>query len=183
MKVYLLFLLMLLGGTAGAQEVPFRFSPLPLNTVTNTAVYTAVIPVTDTTKDQLFTRAKQWVSKVAPAYKASTHHSNPETGALQFRGSIKKGQESFGFRLAVLVEDGNYTYQLDNITHTQPQNAREGKYSSPNPVTTPIEALVYTKPRKSRDKKLLQVDTHLRAVLDSLNLAMQGKPTSLTTQL
>ncbi len=99
------------------------------------------------------------------------------------RGSIKKGQESFGFRLAVSVDNGSYTYQLDHITHTQPQTARQGKYSSPDPITTPIEALVYTRPRKSRDKKLTQVDTHLRAVLDSLNVAMQGKPTSLTTQL
>ncbi|WP_375433779.1 DUF4468 domain-containing protein [uncultured Hymenobacter sp.] len=183
MKVYLLFLLMLLGGVASAQQTPFRFSPLPLNTTTNTAVYTAVIPVTDTTKDQLFTRAKQWATRVAPHYKASVSHINPETGALQLRGSIKKGQESFGFRLAVSVDNGSYTYQLDHITHTQPQTARQGKYSSPDPITTPIEALVYTRPRKSRDKKLTQVDTHLRAVLDSLNVAMQGKPTSLTTQL
>ena len=183
MKAYLFFLLMLLGGAVSAQEVPFRFSPLPLNTATNRAVYTAVMPVADTTKDQLFMRAKQWVSRVAPHYKASVSHIDPETGALHLRGSIKKGQESFGFRLAVSVEDGSYTYQLDNITHTQPQNAREGKYSSPYPRTAPIESLVYTRPRKSRDKKLLQVDTHLRAVLSSLDVAMQGKPTSLTTQL
>lgn len=174
---------MLLGSAASAQEVPFRFSPLPLNTATNKAVYTGVIPVTDTTKDQLFTRAKQWVARVAPHYKASVSHVNPETGNLHLRGSIKKGQESFGFRLAVSVKDGSYSYQLDNITRTQPQNAREGKYSSPDPITSPIEALVYTRPRKSRDKKLLQVDTHMRAVLDSLALSMQGKPTSLTTQL
>ncbi|HEX8428382.1 DUF4468 domain-containing protein [Hymenobacter sp.] len=183
MKVYLTFLLLLLGSAASAQQTPFNFSPLPLSPTTNRAVYSAVVPVTDTTKDQLFSRAQQWVSQITPVYKASIRQIHPETGALQFRGRIKQGQESFGFQLAVSVEDGSYTYQLDNITRTQPQNPREGKYSSPTPQTVPIEALVYTRPRKSRDKKLTEVDTRLRAVLASLNLAMQGKPARLTTQL
>jgi hypothetical protein len=172
---------MLLGSVAKAQQAPFTFSPLPLDPQLHRVVYTATVPVANTSQDQLFSRAQQWFRQATTTYKASVNLIRPETSDLQMRGNLKSGRESFNFRLSVTAKDNYYVYRLDNITYTPPNYVREGKYSrEPTPVK--IETLVYTRPKKSRDKKLTEIDLRLKRILQDLNNTMQLEPAGLATQ-
>ena len=182
MKAFLLALLLLLGGVARSQQAPYSFSPVPLNPVTHRVVYAGTVAVEDATQAQLFSRAQQWAAQATRLYHGSVRLLRPETGDLQLRGTFRNGQESFGFRLSVHAGNGSYAYQLDQLTYTQPDYAREGKHSR-RPVAAPIERLVYTRPGKRRDRKLAELDTHVRKLLAALSGTLQRQPASLLSQL
>ncbi|QJX46361.1 hypothetical protein HMJ29_05185 [Hymenobacter taeanensis] len=183
MKAFLPYLLALVCSAATAQEAPYTFSLLPLDSQTQQVVYSGAVPVANASKAQLFSRAQGWAAQKATFRKAAPQRIGPEAGVVSTHITLKTGQEAYGCLVSVSVKDSLYHYQLHHVTYTKSDYARAGKYST-GPTTTRIEKLVYTRPNKYRDKKLAEVDTQLKRLIYDLQQAMLDKPTDgLATQL
>jgi hypothetical protein len=182
MKALLIILLVLVGSLARAQQEPYRFSPLPLDTKSHQVVYTATMPVAGISKAQLLSRTQEWAAQLARRYQTTTARLDAETSTLTTRVTLKNGQESYGCQVLVRTQDGAYQYVLSHVTRTEPAYARAGKYSPATPTTSPIETLVYTRPTKYRDKKLAEIDTLLRRLLSDLNQRLLNPADGLAQQ-
>lgn len=178
MKYLVLVLGLLASPRAMAQEKPFQFSPLPLDTRTYQVRYSGTVPVA-ATAPELLARAQGWPE--GTPYQATLRRCNPETGTLKMRVDSRHGFESYTGHLTIRVEDGAYTYQLTDLAYTQPDYARAGKHSV-GAVTQRLETLVYSKPSKYRTRKLAEVHTRLQHLLESLRQAMHTEGPDLVAR-
>lgn len=176
-----LLVALLCSGAAVAQPGPYPgYFQLPVNPVTKQVEYTAVVPVADASSDELFSRAKDWLAQLGTTHSLTHHAVNPEAGTLVTHVRAGNKFDAKAFRLAIQVRDGQYHYRIDQITHTQSDYARAGKYSV-GTVTTNIEAYGLRRQRKSLIKTIDQIDNWILTTIDSMNMAVakSTEPTNL----
>jgi len=97
--------------------------------------YTEVVQIDGATKDQLFTRARQWFNDAWKSSKDVLQITDKESGELSGKGIISSYYDNKGLGLStkvpvdydvtvsVFVKDGRYKYEFTNI------KARPGKSS------------------------------------------------------
>ncbi|WP_324671199.1 DUF4468 domain-containing protein [Hymenobacter sp. GOD-10R] len=181
MKAVCTFLLALVSSAALAQPGPYPgYFQLPVNQETKKVEYTAVVPVDDAPREELFSRAEDWLTQLGLTHKVTRRVSNPEAGTLVTHVRSGNSSNNKAFRLAIQVKDGQYQYVIDQITHTQSDYARAGKYSV-GTVTTNIEAYGLRRQRRNLIKTIDQIDSWILTTIGGLNSMMVSseKPTNL----
>jgi hypothetical protein len=182
MKTVCTFLLALFSSSvAFSQPSPYPgYFQLPVNQETKKVEYTALVPVAGADSEDLFSRAEGWLTQLASTHTVTRRVSNPETGMLVTHVRAGNKFDAKAFRLAIQVKDGQYHYVIDQITHTQSDYARAGKYSV-GTVTTNIEAYGLRRQRKNLIKTIDQIDKLILTTITGLNTTMAGaeQPTNL----
>ena len=172
MKTVCTFLLALFSSVALAQPGPYPgYFQLPVNRETKKVEYTAIVPVAGAPSEELFSRAENWLTQLASTHTVTRRVSNPEAGTLVTHVRAGNKFDAKAFRLAIQVRDGQYHYVIDQITHTQSDYARAGKYSV-GTVTTNIEAYGLRRQRKNLIKTIDQIDNLILTTISSLNNTM-----------
>ncbi|HEX8350011.1 MAG TPA: hypothetical protein VF598_08610, partial [Hymenobacter sp.] len=81
MKTFFTCLVALLTSAATAQPVPYPgYYQLPVNQETKQVEYTAVVPVANTSKNELFLRAQESLAKLGSNATLTQKVNNPEAG-------------------------------------------------------------------------------------------------------
>ncbi|MBT9393222.1 hypothetical protein KLP40_08605 [Hymenobacter sp. NST-14] len=179
MKRYLLAFALLLGSRVQAQDAPWQFSPLPLETTTHRVVYAADRSAPEATPAELLARARTWPA-ASTDYRAGSPQVDTAAGTLSRRVIARRGEAQYAGRLTVRVRHGAYHYRLTDLTYTRPTYARAGKHST-GPVTTAVETLVYTRPSAARTRRLMALNGLFEELLRHFEQAMQLPPADLVS--
>jgi len=130
------------------------------------------VPVNNIPEEELFLRAQEWLTQLASTHTVTQQVNNPGAGTLITHVKLGNWFDAKSFRLAIHIKDGHYKYLIDQITHTQSDYARAGKYSV-GTVTTPIEAYSLRRQRKGLIKTIGKIDGLILTTIDGLNAAMK----------
>ncbi|RYE24421.1 MAG: DUF4468 domain-containing protein [Sphingobacteriaceae bacterium] len=168
--------LLLFALTAHAQA-PAAYTALPKDSASQKVTYTAVVPVAGVSKDDLFTRAKEWSARNFGDNKAAERMNDRAAGTLIAECELKQPPLSFTdthsnlyrFTLAVYTKEGKYMYRLDDITY---QNVNPALATKDVLHRVPFESYATVKENKRVAATLTDFNKRIDVIINSLNQAM-----------
>lgn len=145
--------------------------------------YTAVVPVEGVSKDELFTRAKEWSARSFGDNKIAERMNDREAGTLIAEAEMKQPPLSFTdthsnlyrFKIAVYVKEGRYKYQIDEFSY---QNINPALVSKDAQQRVPMEYYATVKETKKSTNTLKDFDERVKAIVEDLNKVMTAKKTA-----
>ncbi|KAF5078477.1 hypothetical protein DSECCO2_140150 [anaerobic digester metagenome] len=164
------------------------FSIFYLNVFSQEAiVYSEVVEVSDTDKDELFIRAREWFNETFNSSRDVLQISDKETGELSGKGLMKvnytfnyMGKRNFScdvrFQVSLWVRDGRYKYEFTNFFIEGNDDSIEFGL-----VTTSNETNIIFKGYS--EKKLNEIylsikesiDARTKILIEDLNIKMKTK--------
>jgi hypothetical protein len=126
---YLVLLFIALPLSALAQKKVYMLSdtPIKIDSATGGMVYTEVIKVDSATEEQLFSRAKSFITRVFTNESAVTHSEDKATGVVTGRGKLAykvptaamiitgMNQMYYEMTAEIRVKEGRYRYEFSNF--------------------------------------------------------------------
>jgi hypothetical protein len=150
---------------------------LPFDETTHQITYQGVVEVPGATKDQLYTRAYEWLAKTYRSANAVIQMQDKEAGRLMGKGAALVSIKGFsaGFvrhTLTVYLKDGRYKYVLTDLEHeaTGAHNIYSG-----GPLERPKAEVSFYGGKKAWDSIRKDADSDARQLVADLQASMTLK--------
>jgi len=160
---------------------------LPIDSITNKITYSEVVKVDSVSKQELFSRAREWFAK---AYKNSSkviQMEDKESGKIVGKALMQVYHKALGmtfesgyinYTISIYIKDGKYKYEFVDFYHT-------GQYVGNGnriPDYGICENMIHTKDKnmgisyqKTYNYYLLQMDRNITVLVEDLKLSMLSK--------
>jgi hypothetical protein len=97
---------------------------VPIDSLTNKIVFSEVVKVDSVSKDELYTRAREWFAKTFKSAQDVLQMDDKESGKLIGKGSSKGvnhlqlSTNSFylNYMISITIKDGRYRYEVTDFT-------------------------------------------------------------------
>lgn len=183
-----IFLLLTIGtifntfGQKNTRETPPDF---PMDSTTGKITYTEVVKVDSTaTKDELYSRAREWFAK---AYKSSTNviqMEDKESGKIVgkaltqvFYQAMKSNYSGgyFHYTISIYIKDGRYKYEVTDFYHTGQASPHVPDYGTAESMINSKDKTMGIAMQKYYNYYLYQLDIDIRGLIADLKAAMTTK--------
>ncbi|WP_114937523.1 DUF4468 domain-containing protein [Mucilaginibacter endophyticus] len=156
---------------------------LPIDSSTNEVTYTAVVKVDSTSKDELYSRAKEWFAKTYNSARKVIDMDDKASGKIIGKG-VSEGRYSFmltrytfftNYTISVFVKDGRYKYEIipKSVEESSPTSISDGA------IMFNYYVDIYNKDKGIKlgaaKKIILNMDDKSSALIQSLKSAMITK--------
>jgi len=175
MKLLFTLLFSLAFLVASAQKAErLTFAALPVDSATHLITYTAVMPIADATKEQLYLRAKEWAARFFVDSKTAGRIDDKEAGTMVCRGLIRRPDNgsAYEFTVSIYTKDARYKYVIDQITYQAPP---VGMLLSP--TFEPVERWATYSKMNARiiENRSTSLDAYMKGIVSEITTAMSGK--------
>ncbi len=151
---------------------------LPFDEATHLITYQGVVEVPGATKDQLYTRAYEWMAKTYRSANAVIQMQDKESGRLVGRGSTRatvRGYDAGVVRhtLTLYFKDGRYKYVLTDFAH---EAIGLKDFYSGGPLERPNAQVMALGSKKNWDGIRHEADSDARRLVADLqtNMTLKG---------
>ncbi|MDZ4806788.1 MAG: DUF4468 domain-containing protein [Bacteroidota bacterium] len=159
---------------------------LPIDTITKMITYTEVVNVdTSLSKQELYSRAREWFAKVYNSSQNVIQMDDKESGKIVGKALTQVYHKALGsnypsgyinYTISIYLKDGRYKYEISNFHHTG-QLVSAGRIDDYGPC----EEMIKTKKKtmgmsyqKTFNYYLLQLDTKTNSLIEDLKASMSS---------
>ncbi len=159
-----------------------RIFPLPMDNTTGRITFTEVVKVDSTTsKEQLYSRAREWFAKSYNSSKDVIQMDDKTSGKIVGKAIFKTYLESIigpytsgniGYTISVIVKDGRYKYEITDFDHQGLSEYSSFTHSTFTRIEPgPIERFLGDT-EKAKDQWVKQINDNIKPLIESLKMAM-----------
>jgi opacity protein-like surface antigen len=184
MKKLLLAALLLAALSSQANAQSWK-NPLPLDSATHRVVYTGVVAVPGATKDELYSRAREWFATNFGSAKAVLEMDDREAGKLignansqfmlVFGGILASTPMRLWRTIRVELKDGKYRYTLANFDMGSPTSGQAAARPVESWFDKPAEFAKDGTPKKVTASVIDAIQASGESQVASLQAAMTKK--------
>jgi hypothetical protein len=150
---------------------------LPFDETTHQISYQGVVEVSGATKEQLYTRAYEWMARTYRSANAVIQMQDKEAGRLMGKGNSRAVIKGYSVgvvnhTLTIYLKDGRYKYVLTDLNHDA--SGAKDAYSG-GPLERPEAQVVMFGGKKAWDGIRKEADSDAKLLIASLQSAMSPK--------
>lgn len=152
---------------------------LPIDSITKNITYTNVVNVDSLSKNELFSRAQEWVVKTYNSGKDVVQLSDKDNGKLIGNGALDVSWKNMSgyikYTISIYVKDGKYKYEITNLHHIM-----SGTGKLPDGGT--CEGMMNTNDKFMFQSRQGEYDTYLTQANDKINLLLKSLKSTMTAK-
>ena len=160
---------------------------MPIDSITNLITYSEVVTIDSVSKNELYSRAREWFAKTFNSSKSVIQMDDKENGKIIGKASMHVYHKALGsnfpsgyinYTISVYLKDGRYKYEINGFNHI----GELIKGGNRIPDYGPCEKMINTTDKvmgisyqKTYNYYLHQVDENINALVSDLKSALSNK--------
>lgn len=160
----------------GQKEAP----KLPIDSITGKITYTEVVKIDSMNKQELYSKAREWVAKKCNDSKDVIQMDDKENGKIIIKALFTVYIKSLGYNLdygqihytfSIFLKDGRYKYEINDFYHTGNENTVRDYGVCEEMIHTKNKAFGISL-QKVYNNILFQTDNQMKGLISDFKLAM-----------